>query len=378
MQPLTIIGSGLAGYTLAREFRKLDKDTPLRIITSDDGSFYSKPVLSNALSQNKEADQLASQNAAQMAEQLGAEIVTFCHVAELHRDSRQLLTTQGMFDYDRLVLAMGARPRAHQLKGKGAGQVLQVNSLKDYRKFRDQLKTAEKVVVLGAGLIGCEFANDLVTAGYQVDVVAPSRAAMDNVLPTMAADALSRGLADAGVNWHFGQRVDKVDKPREGGLQVKLDNGDSLEADLMLAAIGLQAQTGLADYAGLEVEHGIVTDNFLRTNDEHIYALGDCAQTAGQTRFFVQPLMLSARALAKTLAGETTEVVFPAMPVVVKTPSHPVAFLAPPASTGSWQEEALEGGVRALWHDEQGRLRGFALTGSAVAERQALVKTLGT
>ncbi|MES2047308.1 MAG: FAD-dependent oxidoreductase, partial [Pseudomonadota bacterium] len=88
MKPISIIGSGIAGYTVAREFRKLDKTTPLLIITGDDGGFYSKPMLSNAFAQNKQAAQLVSQTAAQMAEQLNVRILPFTHVSQIDSDNK--------------------------------------------------------------------------------------------------------------------------------------------------------------------------------------------------------------------------------------------------------------------------------------------------
>ncbi len=91
--------------------------------------------------------------------------------------------------------------------------------------------------------------------------------------------------------------------------------------------------------------------------------------------YFVQPIMNAARALAKTLAGEETDVVYPAMPVLVKTPAYPIVVLPPPVNwPGDWSVEVTASGVKALFNDPNGWLRGFALTGAATAEKNALVK----
>ena len=108
-----------------------------------------------------------------------------------------------------------------------------------------------------------------------------------------------------------------------------------------------------------------------------MFALGDCAEVEGLVLPFVMPIMQAARALAKTLAGTRTVVSYPAMPVVVKTPAHAVVVSPPrPGSEGQWDVTVSDQGARALLRDDQGRVVGFALTGAAVAEKQALTKEL--
>jgi NADPH-dependent 2,4-dienoyl-CoA reductase/sulfur reductase-like enzyme len=107
MKPTIIIGAGMAGYTVAREVRKLDKERPLLVITADDGGFYYKPMLSNAFAQGKQAAQLVSQSAAQMAAQLGAHILTGTAVSGVDTQRKTVQTQAGEFEYPQLVLAVG-------------------------------------------------------------------------------------------------------------------------------------------------------------------------------------------------------------------------------------------------------------------------------
>ena len=117
--PIVIIGSGLAGISVARELRKLDKETPLIVVSADDGVFYSKPNLSNALASGKSAAQLALTPAPQLASQLGIELRTHTHIERILPAERRLESDggKGTIPYRKLVLALGARPIRLALAG---------------------------------------------------------------------------------------------------------------------------------------------------------------------------------------------------------------------------------------------------------------------
>ncbi|MEQ6340152.1 MAG: FAD-dependent oxidoreductase [Gammaproteobacteria bacterium] len=376
MNPIIIVGSGLSGYTLAREFRKHDKDTPLRIITADDGRFYSKPMLSNALSNGRTPDQLATADATQMAAQLNAVIQTHSQVNAIDT-ARHIITVDGQeLEYAKLVLALGADVIKPPLKGDAADAVMSVNDLGDYTRFRAVIADAKHVAIIGAGLIGCEFANDLRSVGIAVDVISTGNAPLNRLLPEAAGHALQEGLAQIGVNWHIDKAVTAVDRAAQD-YRLTLSDGSSVEADAVLSCVGLRPRTTLANAAGIHTVHGIAVDRFLATSAPDVYAMGDCAEVEGLVLFYVMPLMNAARALAKTLAGEPTPVAYPPMPVVVKTPAHPVVVSPPsPGVMGVWKIEGLDTGVRALFFDGDNKLRGFALTGTTVSEKNALVKEL--
>lgn len=376
MEPIVIIGSGLAGYTLARELRKLDQDVPLVIVTADDGRYYSKPMLSCALGQGKSADQIATAHAEAMASQLNAQLWPHSRVEGIDPVAHTLRLAQRVIPFARLVLALGADPARPALVGDAADAVLTVNDLLDYGRFREKIAAARRVAILGGGLIGCEFANDLAAAGYQVDIVHPAPYPLDRLLPEAAARDLQHALAQTGVTWRLGHTAVAVEHSGSG-LALILDDGTVLQADVVLSAIGLRPRTSLAQAAGIGVGRGIQVSRLLQTSATDVYAMGDCAEVEGHVLPYVMPLMAQARALAATLTGTPTAVAYPAMPVVVKTPACPVAVApAPAAASGVWQVECGEDGVCALYQDEAQALQGFALTGKQTAQRQALARRL--
>lgn len=376
MNPIVIVGSGLAGYTLLKEIRKRDTATPVTLVTADDGAFYSKPNLSNALAAGKTAAALAGASAEKLAIDLSATILTHTRVTAIDTAAQTVHTDGGTLEYRALVLALGADPIPHGLSGAGAVAVLAVNDLADYAAFRRAIDGKQRITVLGGGLIGCEFANDMAHAGFAVDVVHLGAWPLERLLPVEAGQRLADSLAALGVSWHFGRTAKSVELTANG-YAVVLDNGETIAADVVLSAIGLRPRTQLAQAAGIPVGRGIQTNALLQTGAANVYAMGDCAEVEGLNLPYVQPLMVQARALAATLTGTPTPVVYPPMPVMVKTPAHPVAVLPPKiGAVGGWQVECNDTGICALHVDDAGRLQGFALTGSETGRRAALAKEL--
>ena len=376
MHPIVIVGSGLAGYTLLKEIRKRDTATPVTLVTADDGAFYSKPNLSNAFATGRTAAALAGASAEKMAGDLNATVLTHTRVTAIDTQGKRIRTENGEQEYGKLVLALGADPFPHGLSGSGAGDVLTVNDLADYAAFRSAIDGKQRIAVLGGGLIGCEFANDLVHAGFAVDVVHLGEWPLERLVPMEAGQRLAHSLAALGVAWHFGRTGKNVERTA-AGYRVTLDNGETVAADVVLSAIGLKPRTQLAQAAGIKVGRGIQTSRLLETSVADVYAMGDCAEVDGLNLPYVQPLMVQARALAATLTAAPTPGVYAPMPVMVKTPAHPVAVLPPRiGAAGSWRVECFDGGVCALHLDARGRMQGFALTGSETGRRNALAKEL--
>ncbi|MDG2459875.1 MAG: FAD-dependent oxidoreductase [Luminiphilus sp.] len=376
---VVVIGSGLAGYGLVRELRRKDDSVAITVLTSDGGEGYSKPMISTGYTKDLSAEKLAAQSAQELSEQLKVTVRTRTQVASVDTNAQLVILEGGeTLPYSELVLALGAELIRPPIGGDAADQVLGVNDLDDYRRFQDLLaaKGAKKIAIIGAGLIGCEFANDLLNGGFTVEAVDPMGWCLPTLLPEQSGRAVQAALEEKGATFHFGPLATEVNRSGEGYV-VTLNNGDTIEADAVLCAVGVKPRTGLASDAGIELNRGIVTDRQLRTSAPNVYAMGDCAEVSGHVLVYVAPLMAAARALAATLAGEPTDVSYPAMPVAIKTPACPVV-VSPPAkdAEGDWHFEGEAPDIKALFRSGEGGLLGFALTGQAVKERMALTKEL--
>lgn len=382
MHPIVIIGSGMAGYAVAREFRKLNPEHELLMICADDAVNYAKPTLSNALAGNKAPEQIPLGDAAKMSAQLNMRIEQHTWVKAIHPEDHQLVLEkdgqESTQNYSKLVLAIGANPVRLAIAGDASDDIHVVNNLSDYKAFRNNLAAREdkRVVILGAGLIGCEFANDLQNTDHQVTVIDLAPQPLGRLLPEHVATAFQKNLEETGIHFVLGTTVEKVSRAGNGDYLVTLANGQSLVADVVLSAVGLQPNISLAKQADVHTSRGVLTTAQLETNQVDIYAVGDCAEVNGTLLPYVMPIMQQARALAKTLNGEHTAVHYPAMPVAVKTPAAPLTVLPAPVDVDvTWETEEFDDGMLAKAFDANGTLRGFVLLGATAAkQRLALTK----
>jgi len=383
-EAVVIVGAGLAGYNVARELRKADAAVPIVLVSRDHAGFYSKPMLSNALASKKTPATLVMKSAEKMADEVQLRVIANTAVTGLDTGARTLTLSSGeVLPYRDLVLALGADPIRVPLQGDAADTVVSVNDLDDFARFAELLDTAaggqavKRVAILGAGLIGCEFANDLLHRGIQPTVLDLAERALPRLLPPEASARLQAKLQEGGASFRFGAGALAVNRSAGGSLTVSLSDGSTLETDLVLSAVGLKPRTQVASDAGITVGRGVQVNRELATSAPHVYAVGDCAEVDGHLLPYVLPLMAQARALAATLAGKPTPVSYPAMPVVVKTPAWPTVVCPPPAeASGQWQinatDEAVEARFVSTAADGSEVLLGFALQGKAVSQRQAL------
>lgn len=377
-EPLVIIGAGLAAYNLVKAFRQHNSLRSITLVCADDGSFYSKPQISTGFSKNRSAEAMVSADAATMARDYNLQLFSHSRVEAIDRQAKLVQLADRSIAYGELVLALGAQCIQAPLEGGGLDLVYTVNDLSDYAKFRAAVAGKERVLVIGAGLIGAEYSNDLLQAGLQIDAVDPMPGVLGTLLPQEAAKGVQTALEKAGARFHFGTTVQRIDR-QGSGVIAQLNNGETVQADIVLSAIGVRANTALAAAAGLEVKRGICTDSYCRTSDPDIYALGDCAEVDGQLLYYVAPLMNCARQLAKTLAGEPSAVHYSIMPVAIKTTLYPVMVVpAPRDCPGEWHVEVnSEAGYAGyfLATDAKGEksVKGFALTGDQINLRESMM-----
>ncbi len=382
--PLVIIGSGLAGYIFAKAWRRADPYTPLTIVTKDDGAFYSKPMLSVAMLQNKTPDELVIADAATMADELSATILTQTNVTAINRKQHTIQYDNGQtLSYKKLVLACGAKPYQIEIAGDTQQAMCSVNNLGDYRQFRIWLSGKKHIAILGSGLAGTEFAHELSKAGFQVSVVSLDPHPLSRFIPAKSGQLLQQQLHSlCGIDWRMNVTLKGIEAQKAGDFQLLLSDQSNLRVDGVLSAVGLRANTRLAEQAGLKTNKGVIVDKGLMSSDPDIYALGDCAEVDGDWCCFIAPIHYCSEVLAKNLvAGNNLERLhYPAMVIMLKTATYPLSFCIPSLSQeqeeGEWQITQQSGNQRAEYRDINHKLRGFVVTGTYAKEHMTLLNEI--
>ncbi|RLK50954.1 rubredoxin-NAD+ reductase [Alkalispirillum mobile] len=375
---VVIIGGGMAAWAVAEALRAQDEARPITLVTRCNGDVYYKPQLSAAAARGRTPDDLVQAAGEDKARELGVNLVARTRALAIDTDRRRVITPRGGVPYGDLVLATGARQPRPSLQGNAATEVLQVNDLAAYRRLRERVDAHDpaRVLIMGAGLIGCEFAEDLSGAGHRITLVDIADRPLSRLLPAQVSGDLQAALSEKGVDLRLGRTVATVTRTGEGPYTVTLDDDTRLEVDVVVSALGLIPSTRLAEKAGLAVGHGIRVDERLRTSDPRIRALGDCSEHEGHLLPYVQPLKAQARVIGAALAGDE-DAVYRAEPgtVRVKTPSLPLAVWSP-WTAGEWSEKTSEEAGRVMLHYSGAALTGFALSGRQVRQGPKLEKAI--
>jgi len=231
---------------------------------------------------------------------------------------------------------------------------------------------------MGAGLVGTEFANDLAAAGHKPIVVDMLPHPLGRLAPPEVGERIREALAAEGVSWRLGRKIVAL-HDQNGATRADLDDGSSIEADIVLSAVGLRPHTQLAAEAGLAVGAGVKVDATGRTSDPFIYAIGDCAEYEHGLAAYITPIMAAARAIAPSALGAPTPIRFPPLSVQVKTTFYPTVILpAPIGVTGSWDRlEADENGLKYVFRDSASAICGYVLTQHKCEERIEMDRALG-
>jgi len=375
MKPIVIIGSGIAGYTLVKSIRMLNNKKPIVLITKDKGDYYSKPMLSNAFNKNQPLDDLVLMSGQEMAKNYLLELRHNCVVETVDTNKKFVNTNQGAIEYEKLVLACGALPRKSPLL-PNAPNILSINHLDDYRLFRMELTNKKRIVILGSGLIGCEFANDLASAGFYVTIVSIDKYPLQTFLPEDIGLELKRQLSLLGINWCLATQMVSINSEQEV-FKINLNNGKILMAELILSAIGLEPNICLAKKSGILTNKGIITDDYLKTSHSSVYALGDCAEINGRLWPFISPIRQCSPILAKTLLGKPTRVSLSNLMVTVKTPIYPISFCGNLDNQLYQPQSELTGeGIKVTYLSLEKKLKGFILTNKEVLKSSNLLKQM--
>lgn len=273
-----IVGGGLAGLRTAEDLRRRGYTDEITVISDENELPYNRPPLSKELlwggTTAEECAFGVSDAAADVEWLLGR------RAASADLDTRTLTLDDGTeLTYDGLVAASGVSSRRLPFPGPTEGRVV-LRSLDDARRLKESLTAGTRLVILGAGFIGCEVARTAVKLGLEVDIVAIDAAPMIAALGPVVGEEIRRRHETAGIRFHLGQSItETVGEDRVEG--VVLTDGTRLPADILLETVGSVSNTGWLEGNGLDLQNGVLTDQFLRAGGRPgVVVVGDIARFA--------------------------------------------------------------------------------------------------
>jgi rubredoxin-NAD+ reductase len=334
---VVIVGGGISGWSVAEAIRAEDGHVPITLVSACDGARYHKPELSVALGRGLTPDALRRETGAAAAARLGLRLMADTVAVGLSPERRLLRTTRGTLPYTHLVLAHGARPALPACLDPAL--CWRVNDLAAWSSLHAELARGPRsVAVIGAGMVGCELAEDLARAGHAVTLVGADALPLPELLPEQAGRRLLAGLEGLGIRYRERSLVSGLSRRPDGTVALALADGTSLAAATVIAATGLATPSRLVRGAGLAFDRGIVVDPAtLRTSGPDIFALGDCISLAGQPCRFIEPIARQAATIASAILGRGHPAYAHAAPVIrLKTRSAPIALHGTPVAGAPW------------------------------------------
>ena len=268
---IVVLGGGAAGFAAIEMLRRLDFQGSIVMLSEDDAAPVDRPNLSKDYLAGNAQEEWVPLRPDSFYSENSIDLRLNANVTRIDAHARAVALADGStVAYDRLLLATGAEPVKLSIPGADQPHVHTLRSLADCKSIIDNTKTGRTAVVMGASFIGLEVAASLRTRGLDVHVVAPDKRPMERVLGPQMGDFIRTLHEEHGVVFHLEDMATAIDRK-----QVTLKRGGTIEADLVVAGIGVRPRIGLAEAAGLAVDRGVSVNAYLETSEPTILAAGD-------------------------------------------------------------------------------------------------------
>ncbi|EIJ33660.1 FAD-dependent oxidoreductase [Thiothrix nivea] len=297
-----IVGAGIAGWSLAERLRSHDPNMTITIFTLDDGDYYYKPSISESISKRKSKTDLVLAHGHDRANLLNVNLYSKTEVLGINRTAKQLITASGKYSYEKLVLSVGASPIKIFPKNIQP-YIFFLNNLDQYEVLASNLLNNHKsILVVGAGLVGCEISDDLSRAGHKIWLHDISPRILSKITSEEVSSFIQNKFSKTGVKFILNCSILSIEKNKNNFL-VNFSSGKKITCDIIISVVGLKPNIHLAFNTEIATGSGIKVDDYMMTSDPNIWAIGDCIEHAGETAFFIDNIMHQVEIAANAICG---------------------------------------------------------------------------
>ncbi|MCR8846437.1 nitrite reductase large subunit NirB [Paenibacillus sp. SC116] len=306
-EKLLLIGNGMAGVrTIEAILERNSTKYEITIIGEEPYTNYNRIMLSNVLQNKMTVDEIIT-HPMQWYKDNDIRLIHHDPAARIDTENKRVTTVSGTcITYDKCIIATGSRSFILPIEGAQLQGVVGFRTIDDTIQMIEKAKSCKRAAVIGGGLLGLEAAKGLIDQGMEVTVVHLEKWLMETQLNEQAGQLLKKDLEQQGIQFLMEKQTTRI----RGTTKVEaleFSDGTVLAADLVVMSVGIRPVTGLSKAAGLNVERGIVVNNFMATSAEDVYAVGECAQHNHMIYGLVAPLYEQANVLADVLTDRATE-----------------------------------------------------------------------
>ena len=299
---IIIIGSGYAAWKFVETFRKHSLEA-ITVITQSNGDYYSRPKISKEI--GEQSSNVIINHADKQSIDHNVTLVNNCEAIGIDRNRKNLITDQGIFKYSTLVIASGSS--THHNFNKNLSNLYTIDQLEDYTNFKENLKKSDHIAIIGAGLVGCEVADNLSKNNYNVTIINKHQELIHNLIPPPIAKRLAESFLSSNIKIKNCSEVSTIENTKNN-ITCNFSDGSFESYDKVVLCIGITSNIDFSKRAGIDTgKHGLIVDEFMRTNDRNIFSLGDCIEINGQTSRFLSSIAKQADVIANEILHNNQE-----------------------------------------------------------------------
>ena len=282
-EQVVIVGAGPSGLATARAYRENGGGGRVTMLTPEPYAPYNRPPLTKEYLRGEASREDLPIEEDDWYEENGVELRLVTSADAIDRERRSVATDEGEeLSYDVCVLATGSEPIRLPVPGGEDPDILTMRTIENSTRLQDRVGEGDRAVVVGSGFIGCEAAASLSLRGAGVTLISLEESPQRERLGHEVGERIEGWLRDYGVDLRLGARIEGIQR-KDRGYTVSLDDGGQVDTETVLFGTGVTPRVGLASEAGLEVDHGIITDSSMRTSAPGIFAVGDIAQAYNES-----------------------------------------------------------------------------------------------